>query len=398
MYAHYLNYVDAQQFRTSGGGTYHYDSNSKVPWLGGTATQDIGWVITSGHQTYVTYDDTASVKEKVQWAKDNGFGGMMIYELWTGWVASAPSGQRDPLLRAMVRAINNPPSLLPTGTFTATPSSVPPGGGTVTLSWTSSNAVSASIDQGIGAVALSGSRTVSVTSTTTFTLTLTNANGSQTYPATVTVTVPLPTGTFTATPDSLPAGGGNVTLTWTSSNAVSASIDQGVGTVALSGSRVVAVGLTTTYTLSLTNAGGTQQYAAMVNVALPSGQGEQDITIQGTPAALVTTPTGTGNHSLEVIRDGDTPPVGSTNPAQEYDTYDGTVRTFDWIGYQYSGTHRFSHLMFQEGMHFADGGWFTVLQVPDEGPQDEANFLAFYEANVPADIRARNDVLLKGEF
>lgn len=42
--------------------------------------------------------------------------------------------------------------------------------------------------------------------------------------------------------------------------------------------------------------------------------------------------------------------------------------------------------------------WFTVLQVPDEGPEDEANFLAFYEANVPADIRARNEALLKGGF
>lgn len=31
--------------------------------------------------------------------------------------------------------------------------------------------------------------------------------------------------------------------------------------------------------------------------------------------------------------------------------------------------------------------WFRVLQVPDEGPQDEADFLAAYHANVPEDIR-----------
>lgn len=42
--------------------------------------------------------------------------------------------------------------------------------------------------------------------------------------------------------------------------------------------------------------------------------------------------------------------------------------------------------------------WFTVLQVPDEGPEDEANFLALYEAQVPADIRSRNDELLAGGF
>lgn len=42
--------------------------------------------------------------------------------------------------------------------------------------------------------------------------------------------------------------------------------------------------------------------------------------------------------------------------------------------------------------------WFTVLQVPDEGPEDEADFLAAYEKNVPADIRKRNEEILKGDF
>jgi alkylhydroperoxidase family enzyme len=42
--------------------------------------------------------------------------------------------------------------------------------------------------------------------------------------------------------------------------------------------------------------------------------------------------------------------------------------------------------------------WFTVLQVPDEGPLDEDNFLAAYEAVVPADIRDRNERVLQGGF
>jgi alkylhydroperoxidase family enzyme len=42
--------------------------------------------------------------------------------------------------------------------------------------------------------------------------------------------------------------------------------------------------------------------------------------------------------------------------------------------------------------------WFTALQVPDETAEDEDNFLGAYEANVPADIRQRNDALLRGEF
>jgi len=42
--------------------------------------------------------------------------------------------------------------------------------------------------------------------------------------------------------------------------------------------------------------------------------------------------------------------------------------------------------------------WFTVLQVPDEGPEDEANFQAAYEQVVPEDIRKRNEKILKGDF
>jgi alkylhydroperoxidase family enzyme len=41
--------------------------------------------------------------------------------------------------------------------------------------------------------------------------------------------------------------------------------------------------------------------------------------------------------------------------------------------------------------------WFTALQVPDEGPQDEDNFQAAYEAVVPADIRERNARILAAD-
>ena len=42
--------------------------------------------------------------------------------------------------------------------------------------------------------------------------------------------------------------------------------------------------------------------------------------------------------------------------------------------------------------------WFTALQVPDEGPDDEADFQAAYEAMVPADMRERNRKVLAGEL
>jgi hypothetical protein len=75
-----------------------------------------------------------------------------------------------------------------------------------------------------------------------------------------------PNGTITASADTLPAGGGQVTLTWSSSNATSASIDQGIGTVALSGSRQISITGSTRFTLSLTGPGGSFSTSVLVAV------------------------------------------------------------------------------------------------------------------------------------
>lgn len=77
----------------------------------------------------------------------------------------------------------------PTGTFSASPTSISDGSST-TLSWTSENATSASIDNSVGSVTpvSGGSVKVSPTTTTTYTLTLTGSGGSATYQAAVTVT------------------------------------------------------------------------------------------------------------------------------------------------------------------------------------------------------------------
>jgi Tol biopolymer transport system component len=77
----------------------------------------------------------------------------------------------------------------PTGTFSASPTSISDGSST-TLSWTSENATSASIDNSVGSVTpvSGGSAKVSPTTTTTYTLTLTGSGGSVTYQAAVTVT------------------------------------------------------------------------------------------------------------------------------------------------------------------------------------------------------------------
>lgn len=172
-----------------------------------------------------------------------------------------------------------------------------------------------------------------------------------------------PAGVFTVTPDSLPPGGGTVVLAWTSTGATSASINQGIGTVPLNGSLNVSVTSSTSYTLSLANATDTTRYVAGV-VVDPGNQGGQDITAQGSPIALIASPTGNGNPDIEVIRDGVTPPVGSTNVMEQYATYDGSsIRPFDWVGFQFPSARSFSRLVFQEGIEFPSGGWFSSLRV-----------------------------------
>jgi hypothetical protein len=73
--------------------------------------------------------------------------------------------------------------------FTATPSSLPVGGGSVTFAWSVAGATGLSIDQNVGVVTplTTGSTTVEVSTSTTFTLTATNASGSTTGTAQVTV-------------------------------------------------------------------------------------------------------------------------------------------------------------------------------------------------------------------
>jgi hypothetical protein len=152
--------------------------------------------------------------------------------------------------------------------FSATPATLPSGGGQVTLSWQVSGADTVSIDHGVGVVTGQGV-TVQVASSTNYTLTATNASGSATATASVAVSpaVARPViASFAATPTSLPVGGGAVALSWQVSNADTLSIDGGVGTV--TGQSVsVNVGTTTTFTLTATNAGGTATASATVVVA-----------------------------------------------------------------------------------------------------------------------------------
>jgi hypothetical protein len=157
--------------------------------------------------------------------------------------------------------------------FNASPSSISAGQSSE-LDWTVTGATSVSIDQGIGNVALSGTRAVSPATTTVYTLTASNSAGSVTATTQVAVsgaTSPPTTAgfpvisSFAASPSTISLGT-FTTLSWNVSNATSVSINQGVGTVGSSGSIVVSPSTTLTYTLTASNANGSQTATALVQV------------------------------------------------------------------------------------------------------------------------------------
>ncbi|MBW2005045.1 MAG: RHS domain-containing protein [Deltaproteobacteria bacterium] len=135
-----------------------------------------------------------------------------------------------------------------------------------TLTWTSTNADSCIIELNIGNVNPNGSTTVSPTETTTYTITATGPGGTATESFTVFFFAP--TVTIRADPATIQVGD-SATLTWTSTNADSVSIDQGIGSVELSGTTTVTPTVTTAYTITATGPGGTATDSAMVTVIAP---------------------------------------------------------------------------------------------------------------------------------
>ncbi len=191
----------------------------------------------------------------------------------------------------------------PTCTLSANPNNLPFGGGNTVLSWTTDNASSVSIDQGVGSVSLDGLKSTPVSTSKTYTLTATGAGGTVSCHADVTVHVPPPphhddpTCTLSATPNNLPYGGGDTTLTWTSHEALSASLTD-VGTVVVNGSRGVHTTIAKTYVLTVTGYDGRIAHCETpVTVAAPY---QPVCTLSASPTSF---PFGGGNTVLSWTTD-----------------------------------------------------------------------------------------------
>jgi hypothetical protein len=156
----------------------------------------------------------------------------------------------------------------PVVTFSVSPTPIIRGNAT-TLSWNiTGNLSSVSINQGIGNVAASGTRSVSPTETTTYIITATGEGGTTTQSATVIVYQPPNTTLSLDSPTII--RGQSTTLNWvTTGDADSASITPGIGVVNTNGNRIVSPIVTTTYTINVSGLGGSDSDSITLIVYQP---------------------------------------------------------------------------------------------------------------------------------
>jgi hypothetical protein len=155
---------------------------------GGGGTTTLAWNVT-GADTLTINQGVGSVSPVT-----SGSTGVAVTTSKTFTLtATNAAGSASEIVAVTVAA--TPP--LPTiNSFTATPSSLGVGGGSVVLAWNVTGATSLSINQGIGSVAplTVGTLNLTVNATTGYTLTATNAVGSVIAAAIVTVQEPAQTG------------------------------------------------------------------------------------------------------------------------------------------------------------------------------------------------------------
>jgi chitinase len=80
---------------------YHWDSAAQAAYLSITNSA-------STNDEFVSYDDEHSTEAKVSYIRNHALGGLMIWELSQDYNASAPAGQRSPLLQSVKQALGTP--------------------------------------------------------------------------------------------------------------------------------------------------------------------------------------------------------------------------------------------------------------------------------------------------
>jgi len=203
-------------------------------------------------------------------------------------------------------------SLLPSVvTFQANPAVIT-AGQSATLVWNVSGTNSVSIDQGLGTVPAASSQIVFPTVTTVYTLTANNLAGTTSKSIVISVN-PAPIAINIDVNPAVINSGASAALIWTVSNANSVSIDQGIGSVPLTGNKLVSPTDTTMYTLTASGPAGTVTKSVVLSVNAPIVavfNADPNIIAVGQLSNLHWDVTGATSVTIDQGI-GDVPPVGS---------------------------------------------------------------------------------------
>jgi len=85
---------------------YHWDTNAQAAYLG---IDSAG----SANDKFISYDDEHTCQAKVGYARNQGLGGVMIWELGEGYLPAELPGRQAPLLEAIRQAMETPGLALP---------------------------------------------------------------------------------------------------------------------------------------------------------------------------------------------------------------------------------------------------------------------------------------------
>lgn len=80
---------------------YHWDTNAQAAYL---SLDNLN----SANDKFISYDDEHACQAKVSYARNRSLGGVMIWELGSGYRPGQPAGQRDPVLQAVKQSLATP--------------------------------------------------------------------------------------------------------------------------------------------------------------------------------------------------------------------------------------------------------------------------------------------------
>jgi prepilin-type N-terminal cleavage/methylation domain-containing protein len=177
-------------------------------------------------------------------------------------------------------------------------------GQTAVLSWTVVGATNRNVNQGVGNISATGTRSITPTGPTTYTLTASSSGGTVTRTVFIDVGNP-PNIVMRANPTAI-LRGSSANLTWQVTGVdTSQQIDNAIGTVPVSGSRSVSPTGTTIYTLTAVNRYGSASGSVTLGVNEPPPPGTP------TTPVIPTSPTTAGLPVIQLSTNRTSAPTGT---------------------------------------------------------------------------------------